>query len=111
MSIRTGSRPKWLYGTENGWHYIVRLRLRIAFRSGAKSRRSDNLAGAWSQWSTADGLALPGFAVLALDRHAVYAQYAVFAKHAVFAPAESAAFALGSTTLGRIILGSPSVDQ
>ena len=85
MSIRTGSRPKWLYWTENGWHYIARLRLHIALRAGKSNRRSDDHAGYTSrQRSAADDHTLAGFAV----------------------------FALGSTTLGGgLVLGPSSVTS
>jgi hypothetical protein len=88
MSIRTGSRPKWLYWTENGWHYIARLRLHIALRAGKSNRRSDDYAGYTSrQRSAADDHTLAGFAGFAV-------------------------FALGSTTLGGgLVLGPSSVTS
>ena len=92
MSIRTGSRPRrQLYWPKAGsWQFHVSwFRLHIAFAAGKSKRRSNNLAGSWSQRSPADDLAL--------NRHAVYAQ------HAAFAPAKSAAFALRWF----IVLGSP----
>jgi hypothetical protein len=132
MSIRSGSRPKWLYWPKGGYgqFHITRLRLHIAF-AGKSKRRSDDFAGSTSrQRSAAHDLALhqhavyaqyavfapaesaafvlSRFAVLALHRHAVYAQYAVFAS------AEFAAFALAgfaALALGVIVLGPPSVNR
>jgi len=101
MSIRTGSRPKWLYWPKAGpWQFHISwIRLHIAFAAGTKSRRwTDDYASYTSrQRSAADDLALAGFARLS------------FAKRAAFASAESAAFALGSAALGGFVLGSPSV--
>jgi len=119
MSIRTGSRPKWLYWPKDGyWQFHVSwLRLHIAFGARKSKRRSNNLAGSASrQRSAAHDLALPGLAVLAFAESAVLALagFAILAPaesavlalagFAVLAPAESAAF-----TLGVIFLGSPSV--
>jgi hypothetical protein len=95
MSFRTGSRPKWLYWTENGWHYILRLRLYIAF-AGKSKRRSNDFAGSTSrQWSPDDDLALARFAGFA------------YAKRAALALAEFATFALRWF----IALGPPSVAR